>query len=154
MLAILFRTTIHTEMAARHVQALAGDEDPYLLAGDWNIKPYGSSYRLLTTGQMDRDDPEWPPPKYGMEWHPTAKAMRSVYAESDHGEPDFTNYARIKENEPFIDTLDYIFCSDEWKIEGVKPIGHRDKAGGPFPNLDRDEPSDHVVIAADLKLDS
>jgi mRNA deadenylase 3'-5' endonuclease subunit Ccr4 len=144
--------TIHTEMAARHVQTLAGDM-PYVLAGDWNIKPFGSSYRLLTTGKMDLGDPEYPTPKHGMEWLPTAKAMRSAYAESDHGEPDFTNYARIKEDEPFIDTLDYIFCSDEWKVMGVKPLPSRDEAGGPFPNLDRDEPSDHILIAADLKLD-
>ncbi len=60
--------TIHTDLAARHVQKLAKDETddsekddsekenrsmPYVLAGDWNIKPDGSSYRLLTTGKMD-----------------------------------------------------------------------------------------------------
>lgn len=145
--------TIHSEMAAKQVQTLANDM-PYILAGDWNIKPDGSSYRLLTTGTMDRGDPEWPKPKHGMEWLPTAKPMRSVYAESDHGEPDFTNYARIKENEPFIDTLDYIFCSDEWKVTGVKPLPKREEAGGPFPNLDKGEPSDHILIAADMKLDA
>jgi 2',5'-phosphodiesterase len=145
--------TIHTEMAAKHVQTLA-EEMPYLLAGDWNIKPDGSSYRLLTTGMMDRGDPEYPDPKHNMEWRPTAKPMRSVYAESDHGEPDFTNYARVKEDEPFIDTLDYIFASDQWKVMDVKKLPSRDEAGGPFPNLDHNEPSDHIMIAADLKLDS
>ena len=56
--------TIHTDLAARHVQKLAASGDagtddgasgdlPYVLAGDWNIKPDGSSYRLLTTGKMD-----------------------------------------------------------------------------------------------------
>ena len=145
--------TIHTEMAARHVQTLAEDM-PYLLAGDWNIKPCGSSYRLLTTGMMDEGDPEWPTPMHGMEWRPTAKAMRSAYAESEHGEPDFTNYARVKFDEPFIDTLDYIFCSDQWKVMDVKPLPHRDELGGPIPNLDHDEPSDHILIRADFKLDS
>jgi 2',5'-phosphodiesterase len=143
--------TIHTEMAARHVQTLAGDS-PYVLAGDWNIKPYGSSYNLLTTGLMDRGDPEYPQPKWGMEWKPTAKAMRSAYASSEHGEPDFTNHARIKEGEPFIDTLDYIFLSDEWKVRDAKKLLKREEAGGPFPNLDRGEPSDHVLIAADLTI--
>ena len=61
--------TIHTDLAAWHVQKLAsiqtGENDsaaaatttstmPYILAGDWNIKPDGSSYRLLTTGKMDK----------------------------------------------------------------------------------------------------
>lgn len=143
--------TIHTEMAARHVQTLAGDL-PHILAGDWNIKPYSTSYMLLTTGLIDRGDPEYPEAKWGMEWKPTAKAMRSAYAESEYGEPDFTNFARIRENEPFVDTLDYIFLSDEWKVVDVKKLPNREESGGPFPNLERNEPSDHVLIAADLKI--
>ena len=98
-------------------------------------------------------DPEWPTPKHGMEWSPTSKAMRSAYAVAGNGsEPDFTNYARVKEDDPFIDTLDYIFLSDTWKVTGVKELPHRDEAGGPFPNLDHNEPSDHILIAADLEL--
>lgn len=143
--------TIHCEMAAKHIQNIAADL-PCVLAGDWNIKPYSSSYMLLTTGLMDRGDPEYPAAKHGMEWQPTAKAMRSAYAESEHGEPDFTNYARVRHNDPFIDTLDYIFLSDHWKVAGVKGLPKRQEAGGPFPNLDRNEPSDHVLIAADLRL--
>jgi 2',5'-phosphodiesterase len=143
--------TIHTDLAARHVQKLAGSI-PYVLAGDWNIKPNGSSYRLLTTGIMDKGDPEWPEPKYGMKWEPSAKPMRSAYRVSNHGEPEFTNYARVKEQEPFIDTLDYIFLSPEWKVLGVKPLPTIAEAGGPFPNLDRGESSDHILISADLIL--
>ena len=143
--------TIHCEMAAKHVQNLAADL-PYILAGDWNIKPSSSSYHLVTTGTMDRGDPEFPEPKHGMEWKPTAKAMRSAYAESKGGEPDFTNFARVGNKDPFIDTLDYIFLSDHWKVTGVKSLPKRVDAGGPFPNLDRNEPSDHVLIAADLQL--
>jgi len=160
--------TIHTDLAARHVQKLVtrteseseNEEEqpgtatmPYVLAGDWNIKPDGSSYRLLTTGKMDKGDPEWPTPKHGMEWTPTSEAMRSAYAVAGDGvEPDFTNYARIKEDDPFIDCLDYIFLSEDWKVKGVKELPHRDDSGGPFPNLDRGEPSDHIMIVADLEL--
>jgi hypothetical protein len=94
-----------------------------------------------------------PTPKFGMEWHPVIKPLQSAYAVSDHGGPDFTNYARIREQEPFIDTLiDYIFCSDEWKVLGVKSLQSREEAGGSFPNLDRDEPSDRVLVAADLRV--
>jgi 2',5'-phosphodiesterase len=77
--------TIHTDLAARHVQRLAStsgaavtnddnnDENennddetatatttsnsssmPYILAGDWNIKPGDASYNLLTTGMIDK----------------------------------------------------------------------------------------------------
>jgi exonuclease III len=63
--------TIHTDLAARHVQKLVTSTEseseneeeqpgtatmPYVLAGDWNIKPDGSSYRLLTTGKMDKGE--------------------------------------------------------------------------------------------------
>jgi len=183
--------SIHTDLAARHVQRFAGagsiatkegdgsvtdDTDttettttdasssgsttgsmPYILAGDWNIKPGDSSYRLLTTGMMDKGAPEWPTPKFGVEWKPTSTKMRSAYAVASidgKTEPDFTNYARIKEEEPFIDTLDYIFLSDEWNVTGVKELPNRQNAYGPFPNLDPNvnEPSDHIMISADLEL--
>jgi mRNA deadenylase 3'-5' endonuclease subunit Ccr4 len=146
--------TIHTDLAARHVQRLAEKDTqvPYILAGDWNIKPEGSSYQLLTTGMMDKGDPEWPTPKFGVEWEPTAKPMRSAYADAEGKEPNFTNYARIREDPPFIDTLDYIFLSPEWSVKGVKSLPHRDDADGPFPNLAAGEPSDHILIAADLEL--
>lgn len=143
--------SIHAELAAQHLEKLAGD-CPYILAGDWNIKPRDSVYDLLTTGKMDANNPDWPIPKNGMEWKPIAKPLKSAYAESAHGEPDFTNYARIKKNEPFVDTLDYIFYSQEWKVEDVKPLPKRDESGGPFPNLDVSEPSDHILIAAELSL--
>jgi len=67
-------------------------------------------------------------------------------------EPDFTNYAKIKEDEPFIDTLDYIFMSKcgSWEVKSVDDIVGREDMKGPLPN--DDEPSDHVAIAADLVL--
>lgn len=76
--------------------------------------------------------------------------MRSAYAVKNGKEPDFTNYARVKESEPFIDTLDFIFLSDGWDVDNVMELPHRDEAKGPFPNLDVNEPSDHVMIAASI----
>lgn len=144
--------TIHAEMAAKHVQDIAtANQCPYILAGDWNIKPASETYNMMTTGQLATEDPTFPTPKYGMEWQCTMEAMRSAYAEYNSNEPDYTNYSRVKEQAAFIDTLDYIFLSKEWKVTGVKPIGNREDAGGPFPNAD--EPSDHVLIRADLHLD-
>ena len=86
--------------------------------------------------------------------------MKSAYASSQcsHGEPDFTNYARIKEDEPFIGTLDYIFLNkdkaggvlEDWDVVKVDPVVHRNDMAGPLPN--EEEPSDHVAIGADLIL--
>ena len=88
-----------------------------------------------------------------MAWKPTMKPMRSAYAVHNGREPDFTNYAfSERESEPFIETLDFIFLSDEWKVTDVLDLPHRDAAQGPFPNLDCNEPSDHVLIAATLQI--
>lgn len=167
---------------------------PYVLAGDFNIKPNEPVYRLLTTGQMDaQTDATFYPTSTTttttttnssntnaaaadgqqvvervVEWTPSMQhAMKSAYAEhnKDNGnkkEPDFTNYARIKEQEPFIDTLDYIFygpppsslesASASWKVTDVAALPDRKDAGGPFPNLDKNEPSDHLLIAATLEM--
>lgn len=70
--------------------------------------------------------------------------------QADGAEPDFTNYAQVKEQEPFVEALDYIFMSPEWKVQSVLPLPHRDQVQGPFPT--RDEPSDHVLIAASLSM--
>ena len=143
--------TIHSELAAKHVQDIAASKDglPYILAGDWNSTPESATYKMLTTGTLKADDPSFPTPRHGMQWSLTAAPMRSAYAE-DKGEPDFTNYARVKEDDPFIGTLDYIFISPEWKVEGTKSIVHRNVANGPYPNAL--EPSDHVLISTDLSL--
>lgn len=138
---------IHAEMAARRCQDLASG-DPYILAGDFNLLPDSPHYELLTTGTLDRSDLTYPAPKYGMEWSSSIAGMRSAYGISNHGEPDFTNHAQIRDDEPFIGTLDYIFLSPGWEVSGVKSIPHRNDAGGPFPT--EAEPSDHVLIAADL----
>ena len=141
--------TIHAEMVAKRTQELAG-EDPYILAGDFNILPESSTYTLLTTGELPRNDASYPTSKFGMEWRSTIRGMKSAYAQHPHGEPDFTNYAHIREDEnPFIGTLDYIFLSDNWKVRDVTPICHRNDANGPYPNAD--EPSDHVLISATLE---
>ena len=58
---------------------------------------------------------------------------------------------QIKDDDPFIGTLDYIFLSKEWRVKSVLPTVHRDNVkDGPYPN--EIEPSDHIMIAADLLL--
>ena len=83
--------------------------------------------------------------------------LTSAYAAATGAEPDFTNFAYTKpmggERDAFVETLDYIFCSaGQWKVAGVKEL--RSKQGldtsKPYPTAD--EPSDHVMLAADLEL--
>jgi 2',5'-phosphodiesterase len=149
--------TMHSDLCLCHVQKIAGDDNPYILAGDFNIKPTESSYKLLTTGELATSDPSYPtPPLHAPEftWKPTMQEpVQSAYAIANGGvEPDFTNYARVQEQEPFIDTLDYIFISDGVSVQSVLELPHRDTAGGPFPN--ESEPSDHILIGANLDVSS
>ncbi|KAL7481277.1 hypothetical protein ACHAW6_006955 [Cyclotella cf. meneghiniana] len=175
---------IHVDMAARRAQQLArkawadihGDEAmdcqegatvPHILAGDFNILPESSHYKLITTGTLGESDVTYPPMKHGMKWNPTCRSMGSAYAMHSGGtEPSFTNYAHLKEEEePFIGTLDYIFLSrkdgiarnnedngigESWIVSDVVKLPERDVSGGPFPNAC--EPSDHLLIGADLEL--
>jgi endonuclease/exonuclease/phosphatase family metal-dependent hydrolase len=140
---------------------------PYIIAADWNIKPPDAAYKLLTTGTLAPDDPAYPEPAKSklrpshtlMTWEPRIQSMRSAYAACNDGqEPDFTNYAAPRSLEPddpgFIGTLDYIFVSPEWKVTATTEIPTSDQANGPFPNLNVTEPSDHVLVAADMEFES
>ena len=150
-----FRTpavmNIHADLVGCRIQKLAGD-DPYVLAGDFNILPDSPHYSLLKTGELSTDDETYPDEKYNMNWKPELKGMRSAYFEHNSKEPEFTNNAHngAMNAESFIGTLDYIFLSDEWKVEDVKDTPKQDELEGVYP--DAEEPSDHVVIAASLKI--
>jgi len=132
------------------------DSKFYILfrSGDFNIKPSEPVYHFLTTGEMETTSLFYPTPKNGMVWKPTMKRMRSAYALKNGNEPDFTNYAQSRDGDPFIDTLDFIFLSDEWKVDSVLELPHRSNSNGPFPNLDVSEPSDHIMIAASLTCET
>lgn len=140
---------IHAEMVAQRTQKLSGG-DPHVLAGDFNIVPGSSTYNLITNGELSKSDPTYPCSRYGVDWVSGIQPMRSAYMVMDGKEPDFTNYAQTREDDPFIDTLDYFFLSNEWKVKEVTKIPHRDNANGPYPN--EDEPSDHVLIATNLEI--
>ena len=149
---------IHSELAAKRVQDLASKNAetekalPYIFAGDFNILPDSPDYNLLTTGKLDASDPTYPPPKHGVEWKVESLPFDSAYAKKLGSEPEFSNYAHIRDQEdPFIGTLDYIFLSqNEWTVHEVQRLPRTKDSGGPFPN--ETEPSDHLLIAADLEL--
>jgi mRNA deadenylase 3'-5' endonuclease subunit Ccr4 len=76
--------------------------------------------------------------------------MRSAYKVKNGSEPDFTNFAQIKDDPQFIDTLDYIFISPAVEVKEVMPLPHRNDVKGPFPS--KAEPSDHIMLAATLTV--
>lgn len=87
----------------------------------------------------------------GYKWLPMiVQPLKSAYVERFGNEPDFTNYARVAENEPFIDTLDYLFCTAHCDVLDALALPKRDQVDGPFPS--RNEPSDHVLVGASFRV--
>jgi hypothetical protein len=78
--------------------------------------------------------------------------LNSAYMLANNQEPDFTNHAQIRDDHPFIETLDYVFLSPSWRVTGVEALSHRESVVGPYPT--EHEPSDHVLIAANLIIES
>ena len=81
--------------------------------------------------------------------------MRSAYVEALGREPDFTNHA-LSANAvdliPFTETLDYIFLSKHWSVKTVRELPPRAAATREACSPNGDEPSDHLLIGADLML--
>lgn len=100
-----------------------------------------------------------PPP-----WDASFAPMRSAYREAEYpnkpagSEPEFTNYAlsAFEPDEPFVGTLDYLFLSQRgWApVANVKPMPAvaDTKASHSVGFPVSSEPSDHMLLAADLVL--
>ena len=142
----------YAALTVQRIQKIA-DNSPYILAGDFNIKPNTNEYKLITKGRcnMDEIEKDYPPDD---KWRPTKlklKPMISSLKELNTEEPRFTNYSinSTFTDVPFKDTLDYIFTSNHFDhIEGFHGIKNSfDKF---CPN--KDEPSDHLLIWSTMKL--
>lgn len=143
---------IHASLALQYVQGKAGDA-PYIIAGDFNFMPSSSAYRLLTEGKWDPAHEDFPSPRTfdDTKWDVNnVQPVNSAYVLKHGREPDFTNNARANEEPPFTETLDYIFLSPHWTVQDVVELPGRDAIEGPFPNAQ--QPSDHVLIGAELSL--
>jgi 2',5'-phosphodiesterase len=102
----------------------------------------------------------------GDDWIPDlATPLKSAYFTKYGKEPDFTNYAKVKEDPIFIDTLDYLFYSSSSsssssvekeggggsiEVKDVLALPNRETVPGPLPN--DEEPSDHLLMAADFTI--
>jgi len=144
----------HCALSAQHIQRFAhseGRQDPFIYCGDFNIKPDSSMYRLLTEGTLEPSHPDYPIPVEGDDWRPEVQPpLLSAYKVANGSEPDFTNFAQTVGQPIFCETLDYIFHSNEWCVDSVLELPHRNNVAGPLPN--RSEPSDHLLLAATLSL--
>lgn len=143
---------IHCALYMQLVQQLADKDSFYIATGDFNIKPNSSPYRLIVDGELDEKDEEYPTPRSFDKWRPGHKKMVSAYAKANGTEPAFTNYSQVRDEPPFIDTLDYIFISPKCKVEAVLPLPAVEDVKGPLPI--KEEPSDHILIGATLSLSS
>uniref|UniRef100_A0A6B2L950 Endonuclease/exonuclease/phosphatase domain-containing protein n=1 Tax=Arcella intermedia TaxID=1963864 RepID=A0A6B2L950_9EUKA len=143
---------IHTALSCQAAQKFAKG-GPLVLCGDFNIQPWTSTYRLVTTGRLNDDDKNHPKTVMpaGDHWDPVVQPMRSAYSDFLGEEPPFTNYAQKAGEAPFVGTLDYIFLSEHWKVRGVLPLPKETSAfETPLPA--QNEPSDHLLIACELLL--
>jgi endonuclease/exonuclease/phosphatase family metal-dependent hydrolase len=168
----LFRTerdvkalAIHCALVGQHVQRTAGAA-PFVLAGDFNVKPRDDNYALLTCGALPAESRARPcvrtlPMSNGQPAEPDRfeckipEGMRSAYALALGREPDFTNHALTDcsvDGVPFTDTLDYIFLSKHWSVESVRQLPPLAAATRAACGPNSDEPSDHLLIGADLAL--
>lgn len=145
--------TIHCALAAQLIQRLAKDR-PYVLTGDFNVKPSSAMYKMLTEGGVDVNNPEMPHLDIGDSttglWAPIVAPMRSAYRTASGSEPNFTNNAHRRNEQPFIDTIDYIFISNHWNVESVQQLPHRDQVTSSQPT--EHEPSDHLLLSANLSI--
>ncbi|GMH74739.1 hypothetical protein TrLO_g3369 [Triparma laevis f. longispina] len=146
-----FRTpqvmTLHSELAVRRSQNLS-EGKPFLLVGDWNFTPDSKTYEMVTTGALDKPDDTYPK-REGVDWEVNiGEGVGSAYMTAFGKEPEYTNWARIKEEPEFKETLDYIFYSkNQWTVKSADEV---EDAGGVCPN--EKEGSDHLSIAAEMVI--
>ncbi|KNC78143.1 hypothetical protein SARC_09413 [Sphaeroforma arctica JP610] len=142
--------SIHAALAVKRTKDLA-EGVPHILCGDFNFQPTSSMYKFVTTGTLGSDKEATPVANPWGKYFPKVEVpMRSSYAAVNGCEPNFTNYAKVKQEPTFIETLDYIFYSKGIEAESVVKLPHRDAVEGPLPN--GEEPSDHILIGAKLNI--
>ena len=158
--------TIHASLALQYLQRLtsaaASEAVPYVLLGDFNFKPEDGQYALYRDGSLDRTHVAYPafPDNLkcgGGPYKVALSPVRSAYKEFYGEEPEYTNNARVtwegKTQPHFKETLDYIFLSPEWAVKQVRPLDYlpaKEEQDAPFPS--KTEPSDHVLLWAELEL--
>jgi len=148
--------SIHTAILGQYMEALSkNNKIPFVLAGDFNFSPQHPQYQIMVNGALSPLAtsatpvfPSW----WDTKWTPTLKrSLRSAYKEHFGREPDCTNYAFIDPGpDPFIDTLDYVFLSNNINILDARELPNRLDINGPMPNKKYE--SDHLLLCTDLEI--
>mmetsp|Transcript_2548 Transcript_2548/g.6123 ORF Transcript_2548/g.6123 Transcript_2548/m.6123 type:complete len:362 (+) Transcript_2548:84-1169(+) len=143
---------IHMALALKHLAGVAGSL-PHVFAGDFNFLPGTAPYDLATKGSIGSSDDGYPPLKQGIDRDSVVQvpcAMRSAYADCNGHEPQMTNYAQNPRSGLFVGCIDYIFVSPHIKVLGCMELLSQSDFETSLPT--ETEPSDHVMIGADLRI--
>ena len=126
------------------------DGHPFVLAGDFNTKPNDIAYRVVTKRDFAQNL-TLPEGGYnrGSSIFKTHQLLRSAYREENGAEPNYTNFAATRQSPTFCATLDYIFFNGRLRVDHVLRLPEH-PTGKSYP--DRTHPSDHLMIAATLRL--
>ena len=150
---------LHISLLFNSVEKFA-KKDPYIVTGDFNITPPSEAYHLITKGHLPPEEMNRflsAIPKDGLVTEKdvvVSQPMLSAYAVRLGEEPPLTNY-KVEEYDgklsDFSGTLDYIWVKPGITVENViqLPLGRSDFPT-PLPTLE--EPSDHLLLGADLKI--
>jgi endonuclease/exonuclease/phosphatase family metal-dependent hydrolase len=130
---------------------------PLVFCGDFNFKPDSFPYACITSGTHALDHSsahlEQHRKSFVAGWRaPEFAPMASLYAAVYGAEPAYTNncitqFGNSGEN-PFCDTLDYVFASARVKARGAQLLPSE---GPRLPN--EHHPSDHLPVVVDVEID-
>ena len=170
--------SIYAAMCAQAMENAHPEHLPLILAGDFNIKPSGPQYALLTGAPLPQfvDDPA-DPAVHGKATLPLEQCypgdtfaftvwrgpFKSAYATVKGSEPPFTTFACMnwgygEGDKTFKGTLDYIFYRSGVgpRTLAIKPTKVRDleldyadiELAQSLPT--REQPSDHLMLGAEF----
>ena len=139
---------IHVSVVKDLMFHLADGRD-FIFTGDFNTEPHNACYHILT--RRDFSEYRFPGSKsYQISYQPNAKQiLKSAYREKNGKEPAYTNYTHPSGMPLYCETIDYIFFSGRIQVENVLKLPDEPK-GKSYP--DETHPSDHIMIAATLRL--
>ncbi|CAF4073917.1 unnamed protein product [Rotaria sp. Silwood2] len=139
---------IHSSIVKDLMFHLAGGQY-FILAGDFNFNSTDICYKALTEkNYIDCRLPE--SSKYEISYQRNAEqVLKSAYREKNGVEPTYTNFAHTPHCPNYCDTLDYIFFNGNLTIENVLKLPDY-PSGESYP--DETHPSDHLMIAATIRL--
>jgi hypothetical protein len=146
---ILDVMVIHSSAVKDLMFQLTGGHS-FILAGDFNFKPYDIPYRAITERGYAQNIflPKFGAYNVSYRFN-TRQILRSAYREKNGSEPNYTNFSTTKTSPNFCATLDYIFFAGNLVVDDVLKLPTH-PTGKSYP--DKTHPSDHLMIAASFRL--